>query len=280
MKIAPLNAVMQYNIATKKVNFGNNNNKTINTPISQPQQIKPTLQQLQAHSGISFAGTKEDLTDFLKEADRLTGYAETFSGNIEVEQIKRTFLSNPEDLKTILLDSENGIIVLKRATGEQIAAFAEILGDEAPEVFEKILPKQGKDGQTAIFRAGVAKINALAAALGDSAPETFAQILPMQDKEGYTAIFGMHADTIKALGNIFGKDKDTIFDTLLSACDPYGNLPIHPLHCDSEKLEALMEVAPDSLKKALLKELPYGDPFRGRGRRMTTYHAYWRNNLG
>lgn len=342
MKIGAIDSVNYSN----RNNFKNNKINNTTSSIANENYITPSLGQLQAYSKISFSGKKEVLK-FLNEIEMPMRVIKSFSDKTPIEDIKKTFSSNPENLETFLLEDYD-YPILTLATSKQIETFAEILGDRTPEVIAKALFLQDEDGRTAIHTAKATKIKikAITKALGDKAPKVMADILPIQDKDGNTALYYAGADEIeafaealgknapdiiaevmtkqnkhgitvlnyaganeimafkKALGvkapeiientlakqdiygdttlhlakadaimayeKVFKENTDKVFQKILPIKNNDGRLAIYPsLICDINKLEALIEVAPNATANALLEE--FGD---------RTYLELWKNILG
>ena len=255
MKIGAIGSVSYSN----RNNFKNNKtNNATNSVVSQ-NLITPSLNQLQAYSKISFSGKKEVLK-FLNELETPIRVIKSFSDETPIEDIKKTFSSNPENLETFLLEDYDYPII-NLATSKQIETFAEILGDRTPEVIAKALFLQDEDGRTALCTAKATKIRAITKAIGDKAPEVIAKALFIQDKAGNTALHYAEADEIEAFAEVLGKNAPDIIAEVMTKQNKHGITVLN--YAGANEIMAFKKAlgvkAPETIKNTLAKQNIYGD---------------------
>lgn len=160
--------------------------------------------------------------------------------------------------------------LLHDAKADEVIAYKKALGNKAPEVMAKIVALQKWDGKTALHDAGAYKIMAIAEALGNKAPEVIVRAIAKQDKDGNTALHYANADAIRAYKKVFKNDTDKILKNILMIENKKHQLAIDPSCgiCNYNKLEALIEVAPNATAEAL--KLKRGD---------ITYSKIWEDIL-
>ena len=255
MKIGVIGSVSYSN----RNNFKNNKTNNATNSIVSQNLITPSLNQLQAYSKISFSGKKEVL-DFLNELETPMRTIMSFSNKTPIEDIKRTFSSNPEDLETFLLEDYD-YPTINLATSKQIETFAKILGDRAPEVIAKALSLKDIDGRTALHTATATKIRAITKAIGDKTPEVIAKALPIQDKDENTALYYANADEIEAFAEALGKNAPDIIAEVMTKQNKYGITVLN--YARASEIIAFKKVlgikAPEIIENTLTKQDIYGD---------------------
>ena len=255
MKIGAIGSVSYSN----RNNFKNNKTNNATNSIVSQNLITPSLNRLQAYSKISFSGKKEVL-DFLNELETPMRTIMSFSDKTPIEDIKRTFSSNPENLETFLLEDYDYPII-NLATSKQIETFAEILGDKTPEIITKALFLKDIDGRTALCTAKATKIKAIAEALEDYAPKTIADVLKLQDQYGCTALYYADADEIEAFAEALGKNAPDIIAEVMTKQNKYGITVLN--YARASEIMAFKKVlgikAPEIIENTLTKQDIYGD---------------------
>ena len=255
MKIGAIGSVNYSN----RNNFKNNKTNNTTSSIANENYITPSLSQLQAYSKISFSGKKEVLK-FLNELETPMRVIKSFSDKTPIEDIKKTFSSNPEKLETFLLEDYDYPII-NLATSKQIETFAEILGDKTPEIITKALFLKDIDGRTALHTAKATKIRAITKAIGDKAPEVIAKALPIQDKDENTALYYADADEIEAFAEALGKNAPDIIAEVMTKQNKHGITVLN--YARASEIMAFKKVlgikAPEIIENTLTKQNIYGD---------------------
>ncbi len=253
MKVDAISKISYYNVRNsfKKNKMNNPKPSVIGRNLT-----TPTLNQLKAYSKISFKG-KEEVLNFINETEKLTKVKDDFSGKTSVEDIKKVFASNPNDLEAFLLE-ERDIPILNLSNSKQIEAFAEILGEKSPEVFAKAAIMQDKNGRTSVYCAEAPEINALKEALGDRAPEIFASVLTIQSKDDNTTpLHYASANKIIALKEALGDRAPEIFASVLLIQDKYKKTPLH--YADADRIIAFKEALGDKALETFANVLTIKD---------------------
>lgn len=193
---------------------------------------------MQAFWGVKFRGRKEDIKfidSYLENISKSIELKRYFSEKTSIEDIRRVFSSNPDELEDFILE-ERDYPTLNIASAEQIETFAEILGDKAPEVIEKALPMQDKKGNTVLHDVNsTPKIRTFKKILKENTDKAFLKPLLTKNDEGWLPIFESSS------------------------------------MCTRDKLKALIEVAPNSTKKALEQKYGYCC--------IPDYYTLWRYKL-
>lgn len=277
-KAMKINALSRANYVAKnqQATFGNaEKTKSLNPAIVEQEQLKPTLEQMQSYYGLSFAGRKE-VADFLDNAQEIVKFCENFNPYTPVEDIKNIFSSRPEYLESFLYKNRDEHI-FKTSTKQQIEAYADILGDKAPEVFAKVALTPDKDSlrssrpgrsnysnYTFLHSANPDVVRAISNALGDKSSEVFAKVIFMKNYEGHTFLYNTDSDKIDAVAEALGDKAPEVFAQAISnenslfATNLLANFSASEIKALAR---ALGDKAPEVLSKTALMQNTHGSNF-------------------
>ena len=146
---------------------------------------------MQAFSGVKFKGRNEDekILEFLNSIKDSIDFKRDFSEKTPIEDIRRVFGSNPDELEDFILEKRD-YPTLNIASTEQIEAFAEILGDRAPKVITKALSLQDSKGNTVLHDVNsTPKIKTFKKILKENTDEAFLKPLTTKNNDHELPIF-------------------------------------------------------------------------------------------
>ena len=246
MKIGAIGSVSYSN----RNNFKNSKANNATSSIANENLITPSTNQLQNHLNIAFNGRVE-VVKFIKRTKDPIEVKSNFSEKTSINDIKNVFESEPDELEAFLLEVQK-YPVLHIATDKQIEAFAEILGDRAPEVIEKALNiLNGDCKKTALYGASGDKIRAIAKILGNRAPKVIAQAMTIERRlyNPGTALHYADADAIMAYKEVLGDNASKILANMLWITDEDGNTPL--FFAGKDKIIALGKALGDLMPEAM-----------------------------
>ena len=233
----------------------------------------PTAQHWQALNKISFGSGNNPLTYDeaidIENAKRSPMLEQDSNGATIFYRLKSNDLEfinyslSPTLLKLALpIQDKHGNTFLHYDIDEKvIKKFAEILGKDAPDVFEKLILTQNFSGNTFLHcrnnRTPIL-MDLLANILGDRAPETFEKLILAKNDEGKTLLHDniKNVDFLNSLIKVLGNRAPETFEKAFLTQDNEGCTPLHLADsCFATPIEMLAQElgdeAPERFRKIL-----------------------------